>query len=183
MVSIIILIAVVVLLAIFIVGIYNSLVKLSNKVKEAFSIMDVYLKQRFDLIPNLVEIVKGYAKYESETLEEITKLRTNVGSGNINGKVEGEMSIGQALSRLMLVVEKYPELKANEHFLDLQGRLVKIEEEIAFSRRYFNGSVRQYNDKCQMFPYNVVAGIFGFKSKRMYEVEKENERNAIDINM
>lgn len=181
--STVILIAAVVLIAIFIIGVYNSLVQLTNKVKEAFSTMDVYLKQRFDLIPNLVDIVKGYAKHESDNLEKITRLRSNVDRKDLNGQVEGEMRIGQALSKIMVVVENYPELKANENFLDLQGRIVKIEEQIAFARRYYNGSVRQYNDKCQMFPFNVVASLFGFQPKRMYEVEHEYERKSVDVDM
>ena len=140
--------------------------------------MDVYLKQRFDLIPNLVDTVKAYAKHEADTLEELTKRRAGVLAGDIDGQIEGEMRIGEALSRILVVVEKYPELKANENFLDLHKRIVKAEEEIAFARSYYNGSVRQYNDKCQMFPYNIIANIFGFRAKKMYEIQNVAEREV-----
>lgn len=174
----IILIVAVAIIFVFCIFVYNSLIQLSNKVKEAFSTMDVYLKQRFDLIPNLVDTVKAYAKHEADTLEEITKRRAGVSAGDIDGQIEGEMRIGEALSRILVVVEKYPELKANENFLDLHKRIVKAEEEIAFARRYYNGSVRQYNDKCQMFPYNIIANIFGFKAKKMYEIQNVAEREV-----
>ena len=140
--------------------------------------MDVYLKQRFDLIPNLVDTVKAYAKHEADTLDELTKRRAKVASNDIDGKIDGEMRIGEALSRILVVVENYPQLKASENFLDLHKRLVKVEEDIAFARRYYNGSVRQYNDKCQMFPYNIIANIFGFRAKKMYEIQNIAEREV-----
>lgn len=174
----IIFIVAVALIVVFCIFVYNSLIQLSNKVREAFSTMDVYLKQRFDLIPNLVDTVKAYAKHEADTLEELTKRRAGVASNDIDGKIDGEMRIGEALSRILVVVEKYPDLKASENFLDLHKRLVKVEEDIAFARRYYNGSVRQYNDKCQMFPYNIIANIFGFKSKKMYEIQNVAEREV-----
>lgn len=166
------------IIIVFGIFVYNSLIRLSNKVNEAFSTMDVYLKQRFDLIPNLVDTVKAYAKHEADTLEELTKRRASVASNDIDGKIDGEMRIGEALSRILVVVEKYPELKANENFLDLHKRIVKVEDDIAFARRYYNGSVRMYNDKCQMFPYNIIANIFGFKSKKMYEIQNVAEREV-----
>lgn len=174
----IILIIAVAIIIVFCIFVYNSLIQLSNKVREAFSTMDVYLKLRFDLIPNLVDTVKAYAKHEADTLEELTKRRAGVASNDIDGKIDGEMRIGEALSRILVVVEKYPDLKASENFLDLHKRLVKVEEDIAFARRYYNGSVRQYNDKCQMFPYNIIANIFGFKSKKMYEIQNIAEREV-----
>ena len=174
----IIFIVAVALIVVFCIFVYNSLIQLSNKVREAFSTMDVYLKQRFDLIPNLVDTVKAYAKHEADTLEELTKRRAGVASNDIDGKIDGEMRIGEALSRILVVVEKYPDLKASENFLDLYKRLVKVEEDIAFARRYYNGSVRQYNDKCQMFPYNIIANIFGFKAKKMYEIQNIAEREV-----
>ena len=177
----IILIVAVAIIFVFFFFVYNSLIQLSNKVKEAFSTMDVYLKQRFDLIPNLVDTVKAYAKHEADTLEELTKRRAGVLAGDIDGQIEGEMRIGEALSRILVVVEKYPELKANENFLDLHKRIVKAEEEIAFARRYYNGSVRQYNDKCQMFPYNIIANIFGFRAKKMYEIQNVAEREVSNV--
>ena len=174
----IILIVAVAIIFVFCIFVYNSLIQLSNKVKEAFSTMDVYLKQRFDLIPNLVDTVKAYAKHEADTLEELTKRRAGVATSDIDGQIEGEMRIGEALSRILVVAEKYPELKAIENFLDLHKRIVKVEDDIAFARRYYNGSVRQYNDKCQMFPYSIIANIFGFKSKKMYEIQNVAEREV-----
>ena len=175
--------AFIVFVGIFILLTYNSLVQLRNKVKEAFSTMDVYLKKRYDLIPNLVDIVKGYAKHETDTLQEVTKMRVNAKKGDLDFAINSEMKIGDALQSLLVVVEKYPDLKANTNFLDLQERLSKMEEEIAFSRRYYNGSVREFNNKCQMFPLNLVAGMFGFKALPMYQVDSEQERKVVDVKL
>lgn len=175
--------AFIVFVGIFILLTYNSLVQLRNKVKEAFSTMDVYLKKRYDLIPNLVDIVKGYAKHETDTLQEVTKMRVNAQAGDLNSAIDSEVKIGDALQSLLVVVEKYPDLKANTNFLDLQERLSKMEEEIAFSRRYYNGSVREFNNKCQMFPLNLVAGMFGFKALPMYQVDSEQERKVVDVKL
>ena len=175
--------AFIVFVGIFILLTYNSLVQLRNKVKEAFSTMDVYLKKRYDLIPNLVDIVKGYAKHETDTLQEVTKMRVNAKKGDLDSAINSEMKIGDALQSLLVVVEKYPDLKANTNFLDLQERLSKMEEEIAFSRRYYNGSVREFNNKCQMFPLNLVAGMFGFKALPMYQVDSEQERKVLDVKL
>lgn len=178
-----IVIGVVVVLLILVLFTYNSLVQLRNKVKEAFSTMDVYLKKRHDLIPNLVDIVKGYAQHETDTLQEVTKMRVNAQKGDLNTAIDSEVKIGDALQSLLVVVEKYPDLKANTNFLDLQERLSKMEEEIAFSRRYYNGSVREYNNKCQMFPFNLIAGMFGFKALPMFQVESEQERKVVDVKL
>ena len=175
--------AFIVFVGLFILLTYNSLVQLRNKVKEAFSTMDVYLKKRYDLIPNLVDIVKGYAKHETDTLQEVTKMRVNAKKGDLDSAINSEMKIGDALQSLLVVVEKYPDLKANTNFLDLQERLSKMEEEIAFSRRYYNGSVREYNNKCQMFPLNLIAGMFGFKALPMYQVDSEQERKVVDVKL
>lgn len=178
-----IIIGVVIVLFVLVLVTYNSLIQLRNKVKEAFSTMDVYLKKRYDLIPNLVDIVKGYAKHETDTLQEVTKMRVNAQKGDLNTAIDSEVKIGDALQSLLVVVEKYPDLKANTNFLDLQERLSKMEEEIAFSRRYYNGSVREYNNKCQMFPFNLIAGVFGFKALPMYQVESEQERKVVDVKL
>ena len=162
---------------------YNNLIQLRNKVKEAFSTMDVYLKKRYDLIPSLVDIVKGYAKHETDTLQEVTKMRVNAQKSDLNAAINNEMKIGDALQSLLVIVEKYPDLKANTNFLDLQERLSKMEEEIAFSRRYYNGCVREFNDRCQMFPFNLIAGVFGFKALPMYQVESEQERKVVDVKL
>lgn len=171
------------LVVLFVLLTYNSLVQLRNKVKEAFSTMDVSLKKRYDLIPNLVEVVKGYASHETETLQKVTKMRSEVQKGDLNRTIDGEVKIGDALQSLFVVAEAYPELKANTNFLDLQERLSKMEEEIAFSRRYYNGSVREYNNKCQMFPFNLIASIFGFKEMPMYAVENEKERKVVNVDL
>jgi LemA protein len=127
--------------------------------------------------------VKGYAKHETDTLQEVTKMRVNAQKGDLNTAIDSEVKIGDALQSLLVVVEKYPDLKANTNFLDLQERLSKMEEEIAFSRRYYNGSVREYNNKCQMFPFNLIAGVFGFKALPMYQVESEQERKVVDVKL
>lgn len=178
-----IVIGVVVVLLILVLFTYNNLVQLRNKVKEAFSTMDVYLKKRYDLIPNLVDIVKGYAQHETDTLQEVTKMRVNAQKGDLDTAIDSEVKIGDALQSLLVVAEKYPDLKANTNFLDLQERLSKMEEEIAFSRRYYNGSVREYNNKCQMFPFNLIAGMFGFKALPMFQVESEQERKVVDVKL
>ena len=172
-----IVIGVAVVLLVLVLFTYNNLIQLRNKVKEAFSTMDVYLKKRYDLIPSLVDIVKGYAKHETDTLQEVTKMR------DLNAAINNEMKIGDALQSLLVIVEKYPDLKANTNFLDLQERLSKMEEEIAFSRRYYNGCVREFNDRCQMFPFNLIAGVFGFKALPMYQVESEQERKVVDVKL
>lgn len=178
-----IVIGVAVVLLVLVLFTYNNLIQLRNKVKEAFSTMDVYLKKRYDLIPSLVDIVKGYAKHETDTLQEVTKMRVNAQKSDLNAAINNEMKIGDALQSLLVIVEKYPDLKANTNFLDLQERLSKMEEEIAFSRRYYNGCVREFNDRCQMFPFNLIAGVFGFKALPMYQVESEQERKVVDVKM
>ena len=178
-----IVIGVAVVLLVLVLFTYNNLIQLRNKVKEAFSTMDVYLKKRYDLIPSLVDIVKGYAKHETDTLQEVTKMRVNAQKSDLNAAINNEMKIGDALQSLLVIVEKYPDLMANTNFLDLQERLSKMEEEIAFSRRYYNGCVREFNDRCQMFPFNLIAGVFGFKALPMYQVESEQERKVVDVKL
>ena len=178
-----IVIGVAVVLLVLVLFTYNNLIQLRNKVKEAFSTMDVYLKKRYDLIPSLVDIVKGYDKHETDTLQEVTKMRVHAQKSDLNAAINNEMKIGDALQSLLVIVEKYPDLKANTNFLDLQERLSKMEEEIAFSRRYYNGCVREFNDRCQMFPFNLIAGVFGFKALPMYQVESEQERKVVDVKL
>ena len=168
---------VIILIAIFIA--YNNFVKLNNKVKEAFATMDVYLKKRWDLIPNIVETVKGYAKHEKKTLEEIIKLRNGVyDSMSDNEKISANTKLTNGINKIMALVEAYPELKANENFKDLSSQLTKIEDEIANSRKYYNGTVRDFNNKVEMFPSNVVAMIFGYKVKKMFEANVEERENV-----
>ena len=173
-----IIIGIVVLIIIYLLICYNSFVKLNNQVKEAFSTMDVYLKKRWDLIPNIVETVKGYAKHEKETLEEIVNLRNgSYEKMNDSAKVDVNNKLSQGLGRLMAIAESYPELKANENFKDLSNQLSKVEDDIANARKYYNGAVKVYNNKVEVFPNNISAKLFGFKSKSMFEAssfEREN---------
>ena len=172
---------IVVVLGIFLWANYNGLVRLRNQVKNAWAQIDVQLKRRYDLIPNLVETVKGYMKHERETLEAVTKARniaqqaSSAGAGE-RAKAEGELS--SALSRLLVVVERYPDLKANQNFLALQEELTSTENKISFSRQYYNDSVLKYNNQIQMFPSNTVAGMTGFKAGEFFEVTAEEERKA-----
>ncbi len=160
---------------------YNGLVGLRNQVKNAWAQIDVQLKRRYDLIPNLVETVKGYMKHERETLEAVTKARnlaqgmSSAGAGD-RAKAEGELS--SALSRLLAVVERYPDLKANQNFLALQEELTSTENKISFSRQFYNDSVLRYNNKTHMFPSNIVAGMFKFKAGEFFEVTLAAEREA-----
>ncbi len=174
---------IIVLLVIYIFVTYNNLIKKRNIVKEAFSTMDIYLKKRWELVPNLVEIVKGYAKYEQETLNEITSLRVNsYDNMNINKKLDINEKLTEGISKIMAISENYPELKASENFLQLSRDLTKIEDEIANSRKYYNGAVRILNNKIQMFPSNIVANIFGFKLANMFEANTE-EKNSIKVEL
>jgi len=172
---------IVVVLLIFFIANYNALVRLRNQVKNAWAQIDVQLKRRYDLIPNLVETAKGYMKHERETLEGVTKARnlaqqmTSAGAGE-RAKVEGELS--SALSRLLAVVENYPDLKANQNFLALQEELASTENKIGFSRQFYNDSVLKYNNKTHMFPSNIVASITGFKEGEFFELTVAAEREA-----
>ncbi len=174
-------IGIVVVLAIVLWTLYNGLVRLRNQVKNAWAQIDVQLKRRYDLVPNLVETVKGYMKHERETLEAVTKARniaqqaSSAGAGE-RAKAEGELS--SALSRLLAVVENYPDLKANQNFLALQEELTSTENKISFSRQFYNDSVLRYNNQTQMFPSNIVASMFGFKAGEFFEVTLAAEREA-----
>ena len=181
MIWLFIVIAVVVILALIFGGTYNSLVRLRNRVKNAWAQIDVQLKRRHDLIPNLVETAKGYMKHERETLEAVTNARNiaqgAVGSGvGAQSKAEGELS--SALSRLLVVVENYPDLKASQNFLALQEELASTENKISFSRQFYNDSVLRYNNKTQMFPSNIIASTMGFKASEFFEVTVAEEREA-----
>ena len=171
---------IVILLIIFVVT-YNGLVRLRNQTKNAWAQIDVQLKRRHDLIPNLVETVKGYMKFERETLEAVTKARniavqaSSAGAAE-RGKVEGELS--GALARLLAVVERYPDLKANQNFLALQEELTSTENKISFSRQYYNDSILKYNNQTQMFPSTIIASMTGFKAGEFFEVTVAEEREA-----
>jgi LemA protein len=178
-----IIIAIIAVILIYVLATYNQLVKLRNIVKEAFSTMDVYLKKRWDLIPNLVEVVKGYASHETNAFETVTKLRTAAyDSLSTDEKMRVNEELSNAVPKIMAVAEQYPELKANANFLDLNKQLAGIEDEIANARKYYNGSVRIYNNKIQMVPSNIVASIFKFEEQKMFEADAE-ERNSVKIDM
>lgn len=166
------------LIIVYIINAYNKGIILRNYVKEAFSTMDVYMKKRWDLIPNLVETVKGYMTHEQGTLTKIAELRNQNYSGlNNEQKMDINSQLGIGLSKLIAVAENYPELKANENFSKLMDELSNVEEDIANSRKYYNGTVREYNNYTELFPTNIIALIFGFKSEKMYEIsdlEREN---------
>jgi LemA protein len=181
MIGVYIIIGIVVLLLLIFIGVYNSLVRLRNQVRNAWAQIDVQLKRRHDLIPNLMETVKGYMKHERETLESVTNAR-NLAQGAIGKGVgaqsKAESELSGALGRLLVVVENYPDLKASQNFLALQEELTSTENKISFSRQFYNDSVLGYNNKTQMFPSNVVANVTGFKASEFFEVEVAAEREA-----
>lgn len=178
-----ILISIVVIGIIYILIQYNSLVKLNNRVKEAFSTMDIYLKKRWDLVPNLVEIVKGYMKHESGVLEEIAKLRSSFYDNmSLLDKIDTNQQLSNGLSKIIAVSENYPDLKASQNFSDLAQQLSTIEDEIANSRKYYNGVVRKINTKIEIFPSNIIAKIFNFKLWKMFEADKD-EKNNIKVEL
>lgn len=166
----------------YLVTIYNSLVGLRNQVKNAWSQIDVQLKRRHDLIPNLLETVKGYMKHERETLEEITNARAKaVGAEGIPEKSSAESLLTSALGKFNLVVENYPELKADKNFILLQEELTSTENKISFARQNYNDQVLFYNNKIQMFPSNVIAGMFNFKLAEFFELKEKSEKEVPKI--
>ena len=182
MIILIVIAIIVLLIIIMFIGAYNSFVKLRNNVEEAFATMDVYMKKRFDLIPNLVETVKGYAAHEWGTLEKVVQARNiTQNTATIEDRIAGENALTGTLKSLFAVVENYPDLKANQNFMDLQGQLQRVEEDIANSRKYYNATVKQYNTKTETFPSNIIAGIFHFQRKPMFEVETEEKKQNIKI--
>lgn len=163
-----------VVLIAWLIGIYNSLIKLRNRTDEAWSDIDVQLKRRYNLIPNLVETVKGYATHERELFEKVTKARTAaMGAQDPTEKAQAENALSGTLKSLFAVAENYPELKANQNFLELQKELSDTENKIQAARRFYNGNVRDFNIKIQKFPNTLVAGTLGFKERDFFEVEEE----------
>ena len=173
---------VVVVIAAFLISLFNSLVGLRNRVKNAWAQIDVQLKRRHDLIPNLVETVKGYMTHERETLESVTNARTRaMGAGTVGDKSKAEADLSGALGRLMVVVENYPTLKANENFLALQEELTSTENKIAFARQSYNDAVLFFNNKIQMFPSNLIATMFNFAASEFFLVEDASEKAAPQV--
>ncbi len=181
MTPILILVAVIVVFVLFIIGTYNSLVTLKARIKEAFSNIDVQLKRRIDLIPNLVETVKGYAKHEKEVFENVTKARTALmGASSTADKASANNMLTDSLKSLFAVAEAYPELKASDNFKDLQRQLEDTEDKVSYSRQFYNSNVLDYNTKIQVFPSVIIANIMGFKSEPFFEAS-EGERKNVDV--
>lgn len=171
--------AMVIVVVVFVISVYNGLVRIRNEVKNAWSQIDVQLKRRHDLIPNLVETVKGYATHEQETLENVTKARSQaVGAQGVESQAQAENMLTSALGRLMVVVEKYPDLKANQNFMNLQEELTATENRIGFARQHYNDSVMGYNTRVQSFPANIVAGMFSFVAEAFFEIQAPEAREA-----
>lgn len=181
LIVLIVIAVIVVLMLLWLVGAYNGLVRLRNQLKNAWAQIDVQLKRRWDLIPNLVESVKGYTKHEAGTLQQVTDARAaaqKVSGGSIAQRAQAEGELSSALGRLMVVVEAYPDLKANQNYLALQEELTSTENRIGFARQFYNDSAMQFNNKIQMFPTSIVAGMFGFKVGEFFELKEEAAREA-----
>jgi LemA protein len=176
---ILLIILAVVILAIVLM--YNGLIRLKNRVDEAWSDIDVQLKRRHDLIPNLVNTVKGYAAHEKEVFEKVTEARSRaMGAGSAADKAEAENILSNTLKSLFAVAEAYPDLKANQNFLELQRELTDTEDKIQAARRFYNGNVRDFNTKIQVFPTNILAGMLGFKEREFFQAE-EGEKEAVEV--
>ena len=181
-IAVVAVVVVVVFLAIYAAAAYNSLVNLKNTVEEAFATMDVYLKKRWDLIPNIVESVKGYARHEAETLKSVIAARNSRYSDMTqNQKMQANAELSKGLAGFNILAEQYPELKANQNFLNLSSQLQKTEEDIANARKYYNAVVKGYNNKTEMFPSSVIAKLFKFEKKQMFVIEDEAEKQAVKV--
>lgn len=172
-------------LAFIVIAMYNSLIRLKNRVEEAWSDIDVQLKRRYDLIPNLVETVKGYATHERETLDSVTNARANAmkaqESGDAKAQAAAENMLSGTLKTLFALSENYPDLKANANFLELQRELSDTENKIMASRRFYNGNVRDFNTKLEVFPTNIIGNMLGFKSRDFFEIENEEEKENVKV--
>lgn len=167
------------------IAMYNGLIVLKNRVEEAYSDMDVQMKRRYDLIPNLVETVKGYATHESETLEKVVAARASAMSAHygqdVDEQIKNENNLSSTLKSLFALSENYPDLKANTNFLELQKELADTEDKIMASRRFYNGNVRDFNTKLQVFPTNIMSNILGFTAKTFFELNDVKEREPIQV--
>ena len=174
-----VLLIVLVMFALIAIGIYNGLVRLRNQVKNAWAQIDVQLKRRHDLIPNLIETVKGYMVHERQTLENITKARNLAAQASgVANQAQAETNLNRALGQFYLVVENYPDLKANQNFLALQEELSSTENKIGFARQHYNDQAMRLNNKIEMFPSNIVAGLFNFKPAEFFEIEDQGEKEV-----
>lgn len=185
MVILIVFLAIIAVIAIWGVSIYNGLVKLKNRVDEAWSDIDVQLKRRYDLIPNLISTVKGYASHESQTFEKVTEARNKAmqaqESGDAKTQAEAENMLSGTLKSIFALAENYPDLKANQNFLELQRELADTEDKIQASRRFYNGNVRDFNIKIELFPNNIFAGIMNFTKREFFEIDNEVERENVKV--
>lgn len=177
-----IVIAVVVIIVLWYISAYNRFIKMKNNIEEAFATIDVYLKKRFDLIPNLVETVKGYAAHERQTLENVIAARNNVASSaTTEERLQNENMLTNTLRSLFAVSEAYPNLKADTSFLNLQGQLQQVETDLVNARKYYNANVRMFNTKLLTFPTNLIARQFGFTKQPMFETSSEAERENVQV--
>lgn len=175
-------VVILVLLALYVGKTYNSLVKLRNSVEESFATMDVYLKKRWDLIPNIVASVKGYAKHEAETLEKVIAARNgHYQDLSDDEKIAANTELSKGIANINVVAEQYPDLKANQNFLNLNNQLQKNEEDIANARKYYNAVVKKYNNKVEMFPSSIIASMFKFVKKQMFAIENAAEKEAVKV--
>ena len=182
MTAAIIILVIVVLIALFIINVYNGLVKSRQKVKNAWSQIEVQLQRRFDLIPNLVECVKGYMTHESEVLEKVTALRSSWANANgIEEKANLDNQLSGVLKTIMAISENYPDLKANTNFMNLQDELSKTEDKLSYSRQFYNDTVTKYNTQLEVFPSNIAAGLFGFKPEALFEVDNAEARKNVKV--
>src|SRR4030042_2229351 len=178
----VIILVIVGLIALWLIFVYNSLIKGKNRVDEAWSDIDVQLKRRYDLIPNLIETVKGYAGHEKEVFQKVTEARASaMQAKSLDEKGKAENTLSQTLKSLFAVAENYPDLKASQNFMQLQDELSDTENKIQASSRFYNGNVRDFNIKIQVFPNNLVAGLLGFKAYEFFQVEEEKEREAPQV--
>lgn len=178
----IIIIVLIVLIGIYGIATYNGLISSRNDVEEGWSTVDVYLKKRHDLIPNLVNTVKGYAEHEKTTLESVMKARNSaISAQTVEERAKQESSLSGALGRLFALSESYPDLKANQNFLDLQNQLKELEEDIANSRKYYNACVKQFNNKVMKFPSSLIAGMFHFEKESMFVLDSPEERENVTV--
>lgn len=182
LVGTIVVVVIAAVIVIWFISSYNKLVRLRNDAREGFSTMDVYMKKRFDMIPNLVETVKGYAAHESGTLEKVIAARNSIAnSTTVDEKLKNENVLTGTLRSLFALSESYPDLKANHNFIDLQQKIEGVEQDIANARKYYNGTVKALNNAVEMFPSNIVAGIFNFEKMTMFEVTNEEERENVKV--
>ena len=173
---------IIVLVILFIISVYNDLVKLRHRVQNAWSQIEVQLQRRFDLIPNLVETVKGYMEHESGVLEKVSELRSSwANAGTVSEKADLDNQLSGALKTIMAVSENYPELKANENFTNLQQTLEDTENKISFSRQFYNDTVTMYNTKLELFPSSIIAGMFNFKAETLFEAESDEARKNVKV--